>query len=187
MVALCWIANNRQWKQFVRRRVDQILESSSREDWYFCPGSLNPADLPSRGKFRDSLWLLDFPATPEAQATRKLMLLESGRCTMNVSRLRYLCIEIFKTINKLNPSFMQEIFKVKYSIYSLREINNLVHYRPNQITFGSNSLRSLGPQIWDGLPNDMKSAENLNILKDMLKKWEGPYCKCKLCKYVDSN
>ena len=115
------------------------------------------------------------------------LLLKSGMCTMNVSRLRYLCIEIFKTINKLNPSFMQEIFNVKSSNYSLREINNLEHYRPNQITFGSNSLRTLGPQIWNGLPNDMKSAENLNILKDMLKKWEGPYCKCKLCKYVDSN
>ena len=56
MVKLCWIVNNRQWKQFVRRRVDQILESSSREDWYFSQGSLNPADLPSRGKFRDPLW-----------------------------------------------------------------------------------------------------------------------------------
>ena len=61
MVTLCWIVNCRQWTQFVRRRVDQILEFSSREDWYFCPGSLNPADLPSRGKFHsisnnNSLW-----------------------------------------------------------------------------------------------------------------------------------
>ena len=56
MVTLYWIVNNQQWKQFVRRRVDQIIESFSREDWYFCPGFLNPADLPSRGKFRYSLW-----------------------------------------------------------------------------------------------------------------------------------
>ena len=61
MVTLCWIVNCQQWTQFVRRRVDQILEFSSREDWYFCPGSLNPADLPSRGKFHsisnnNSLW-----------------------------------------------------------------------------------------------------------------------------------
>ena len=70
--------------------------------------------------------------------------------------------------------FLQEMFKVKSSNYSLREITNLAHYRPHQVTFGSNSLRSLGPQIWNGLPNDMKSAENLNILKDMLKKVGGP-------------
>ena len=93
---------------------------------------------------------------------------------MHVSRLRFPCIEIFKTINRSNLSFMQESFKVKSSNYLLSEINNLEHYRPNQVTFGSNSLRLLGPQIWNGLPNDFKSAENLNILEDMLKKWKDP-------------
>ena len=75
-----------------------------------------------------------------------VLLSKSGRCTMRVFRLKFLCIEIFKTLNKLNPSFMQDIFKVKSSSYSLRGTNNLQHYRPNQVTFGSNSLRSLGPQ-----------------------------------------
>ena len=37
MVTLCWTVNYRQWTQFLRRRVDQILEFSSREDCYFCP------------------------------------------------------------------------------------------------------------------------------------------------------
>ena len=64
---------------------------------------------------------------------------------------------------------MQDIFIVKSSSYTLREANNLQHYRPNQVTFGSNSLQSLGPQTWNELPNDMKLAENLNIFKTMLK------------------
>ena len=89
------------------------------------------------------------------------LLLKSERCTMHVSRLRVFCIEVFKTLNNLNPSFMQDIFKIKSSSYSLRKPNNLQHYRPNQVTFGSNSLRSLGPQIWNGLPKEIKSAENL--------------------------
>ena len=100
---------------------------------------------------------------------------------MHVSRLRLFCIEIFKTISKLNPSFMQETFKVKSSTYLLREINNLEHYRPNQVTFGSNRLRSLGPQIWNGPPKDMKSAENVTVVNDILKKWEGLNCKSRLC------
>ena len=54
-VTLYWITNNRTWKPFVRRRVEQILLSSSREDWGFCPGLLNPADLPSRGKYGQDL------------------------------------------------------------------------------------------------------------------------------------
>ena len=38
---------------------------------------------------------------------------------MNVNRLRILCIEIYKTINNLNPEFMRDLF-------SLRETNRLI-------------------------------------------------------------
>ena len=103
---------------------------------------------------------------------------------MQVSRLRVLCIEVFKTLKNLNPSFMHDIFKIKSSTYSSRNPNDLQHYRPNQVTFGSNSLRSLGPQIWNGLPNEIKSAENLNSFKHLIKKWDGPNCKCNACQHV---
>lgn len=49
--ALCWIRNVKPWTQYVRHRVSKILESSSREQWFHCPGLQNPADLPSRGKY----------------------------------------------------------------------------------------------------------------------------------------
>ena len=32
---------------------------------------------------------------------------------INIRRLRFFCIEIYKTLNDLNPSFMKEIFKKK--------------------------------------------------------------------------
>ena len=63
---------------------------------------------------------------------------------------------------------MQDIFKIK-SNNSLKNSNNLQHCRTNQVTFGSSSLRSLGPLIWNGLPNEMKSAENLKSFKTMMK------------------
>ena len=77
----------------------------------------------------------------------------STKCTMHVARRRLLCIEIFKTLNHLNPPFMQSIFELRSSIYSSRNPNNLAYFRPNQTTFGSKSLKSIGPQIWNGLPN----------------------------------
>ena len=55
IATLCWIKNARPWKQFVRNRVSDILTSSSRGEWFYCPGPQNPADLPSRGKFGPSL------------------------------------------------------------------------------------------------------------------------------------
>ena len=48
-VALCWIKNASVWKQYVRNRVDEIKSLKSVDSWRFCPGSENPADLPSRG------------------------------------------------------------------------------------------------------------------------------------------
>ena len=41
------------------------------------------------------------------------LLLKSGFSSMNVKRLRTLCIEISKTLNYLNPSFMKEIFSLR--------------------------------------------------------------------------
>ena len=46
---LCWVKNNKLWKQFVQHRIQEIRRSSSKDAWRFCPGSKNPADLPSRG------------------------------------------------------------------------------------------------------------------------------------------
>ena len=41
------------------------------------------------------------------------LLSKGGKPKMNVSRLRTLCVEICKTLNDLNPSFINDIFKFK--------------------------------------------------------------------------
>ena len=46
---LCWIRNNKPWRQYVQHRVNEIRRLSDKEKWRFCPGELNPADTPSRG------------------------------------------------------------------------------------------------------------------------------------------
>ena len=43
--------------------------------------------------------------------------------TMNVKRRRFLCAEIYKTINNLNPSFMEQIFELRETNRSVREKN----------------------------------------------------------------
>ena len=47
--ALCWIQNQGEWKQFVRHRVNEILQLSKKHDWRHCPGEDNVADIGSRG------------------------------------------------------------------------------------------------------------------------------------------
>ena len=41
----------------------------------------------------------------------------------------------------------------------------------NQVTFGSKSLRKLGPKVWDSLPYHIKFSENLYSFKMIIKHW----------------
>ena len=46
------------------------------------------------------------------QLSYEELLDKANSSTMNVKILRILCVEIYKTINNLNPSFMEQIFEL---------------------------------------------------------------------------
>ena len=73
---------------------------------------------------------------------------------MNVRRLRTLCIKIYKTVNDLNPSFMNNIFILKINDREVRDKYKLNLNIPkwNQRTFGYKSLKVLGSKICNILP-----------------------------------
>ena len=54
------------------------------------------------------------------------LLLKSGFPSMNVKRLRTFCVEIFKTLNNLNPSSMKEIFSLRQTDRAVREKYKLI-------------------------------------------------------------
>ena len=73
---------------------------------------------------------------------------------MEIKRLRCLAIEIFKTMNNLNPYYMKEIFS-KSTNLTYRPLD--INFNQNNTTkFRNNSLRSLGPHIWNFLPSEIK-------------------------------
>ena len=48
MTILCWLKNSKPWKQYVRIHVEEIQKRTDITYWRFCPGTENPADIPSR-------------------------------------------------------------------------------------------------------------------------------------------
>ena len=47
---LYWILDSeKEWKQFVQNRIMEVRSLIPKEHWRFCPGELNPANLPTRG------------------------------------------------------------------------------------------------------------------------------------------
>ena len=74
---------------------------------------------------------------------------------MIIVRLRYLYLEIHKTVNSLNPAVKTDIFKLSDSKKPAQKILlNLNVIRPNQVRYGETSLRV-------NLPTHIKSATNL--------------------------
>ena len=45
---------------------------------------------------------------------------KAGKATMKVNRLRSLFIEIYKSINNINPMYMNEIFKLRKTSKAVR-------------------------------------------------------------------
>ena len=117
------------------------------------------------------------------QLTYEELLDKANSSTMNVKRIRFLCVEIYKTIKNVNPSFMKQIFELRETTRNVREkyrLNlNIPNY--NQVTFGK-SLRIFGPKVWNSLSYHIKSSKNLETFKIVIKNWGGVNCKCVICK-----
>jgi len=50
--------------------------------------------------------------------------------------------------------------------------------------YGSYTLKSLGPRIWNKLPSDIRNCDNLLNFKKLLTLWSGPRCRCNGCIYL---
>ena len=72
-------------------------------------------------------------------------------------------MEIYKTMNILNPEFMRDLLSLKKTSRLIREkyMLNLCIPVHNQVTFGRKSLRVFRPKVWNSLPYHIKSSENL--------------------------
>ena len=106
----------------------------------------------------------------------------SGTSTMQIKRIKQLAIEIFKTVNNLNPDFMKNIFTSKQNA-RVRPHDLLVRSH-NTATYGDKSLKMLGPKIWNAMPTEIKRETSLSKLKEYVNLWSGPSCKCNLCKSI---
>ena len=100
---------------------------------------------------------------------------------MEIKRLRNLALEMFKTINDLNPSFMRSIFSAKLNA-RVRPNDLLVKARKSA-TFGDKSLVILGPKIWNALLQNMKAENSYAKFKEYIATWFGSKCKCNVCSF----
>ena len=64
---------------------------------------------------------------------------------------------------------------------SKRRKNNLEIPSQNTVKYGDKNIRSLGPHILNGLPEEIKNENSYDKFKEYLNAWYGPKCACSLC------
>ena len=132
--ALCWLDNEGEWKQFVRKRVDQILQAGIQ--WRYCPTEDNPADVGTRGTTPELLqncnkwwegpqWLTTRHNWPQRSRTSSNEEVEEERrgttvitTTTDVAKGR-----IGQSINAYKYSSGRKLFRI--TAWVLRFVNNI--------------------------------------------------------------
>ena len=89
----------------------------------------------------------------------------SNYVSIHQSHLRFLTIEVYKSLIKVNPEFTWELFDKNPVQYNLRK-GDIVYLPPTRSScYGINSLASHGSLLRNSLPNNVKQSHNLEEFK----------------------
>ncbi len=73
--------------------------------------------------------------------------------TLHMRCIKAILSEVFKSLNNLNPNFINKMFQVKYITY---DSNILCQPKFNKITYVKNTFSYYGTHIWNSLANNIK-------------------------------
>ena len=116
------------------------------------------------------------------------LLSKDNSVRVHLRNIQFLAIEMFKVKLGIAPTFMNDIFRIRDITNDrvsgkLRIPTEFYNYvNPKSVRYGSETLRSLGPIIWNILPHDTKKSKSLMIFKNRIKSWIPTLCPCRLCK-----
>lgn len=109
----------------------------------------------------------------------------SNTSTLYVKRVRMIAQEVYKALHDLSPKYSQELVRSRHSRYPTRRPLDIYTPKVNQVKFGYRSFTYEAPVLWNSLPNEIRTAENVSVFKGLIKVWNGQTCRCNYCKYKD--
>ena len=119
----------------------------------------------------------------ENSLTFKELLEKDGSVTIHHRNIQQVGIEMYKIKNTLSPIVMQKIFPDRnYNGPNTRSQKDFKIPHINSVKNGQESLRFMGPKVWEMVPVTIKNARSLSIFKNNIKRWTPERCPCRLCK-----
>ena len=111
-----------------------------------------------------------------------ILLEKSDTVTIHIKNLQKLMLEIFKSMNHLNPSYIWHLHERKEIQYDLRTKHLCKLPITRTIKFGMESLSFRGSLLWNNLNDEIKELPTVASFKRKIKTWTGEACNCKICK-----
>ena len=110
------------------------------------------------------------------------LLQRDGTLRIHMKNVQKLMVEIYKTINHLNPPYLWNLFTKKIEEYDFR-IQILCKLPPARSQrFGKNALKFKGSLLWNSLSDENKTAKSLALFKQEIQSWNGSQCTCNICR-----
>ena len=116
------------------------------------------------------------------ESTFEELLVKDNSITVHDQNIKLLALEMFKVKNDIQPNVLGRFVTQYEHNYNTRQNTQFLREKVNSTTYGLESIRILGPKIWELLPQSMKLIDNINLFKDKIKRWKVEDCPCKLCK-----
>ena len=97
----------------------------------------------------------------------------------NIQQLGFRKVQKFLRVKTLK--IVNEIFRIRNETsYELRQRLSFHTPSVNTVFSGTESIRFLGPKIWELVPNNIKYPQNLGDFKTTIKKWKPISCPCRV-------
>ena len=90
----------------------------------------------------------------------KVLLEKDNSVTIHQRNIQALTLEVYKTLNDLNPGFMKEIFYLKQHEYPTRN-QQIVYPTPRTVSYGLETFGYKASQLWSNIPNEIQQAPDI--------------------------
>ena len=110
------------------------------------------------------------------------LLQKDNSVTIHTRNIHKLATEMYKIKHNISPNYISDIFPRSYSTYNLRLNSDFRKPVVNTVMWGSETLRNIGPKIWELLPLNIKESPSLKSFKIKVQLWKPENCPCRPCR-----
>ena len=104
------------------------------------------------------------------------LLMKDNSFSIHERNIQSLAIEIYKFLNGLSPSFLNNVFHKNISnSYDLRNHKELYFRNLKTVRYGTETVSYMVPKIWSKIPETNKMSSSLESFKSKIREWK-PEC-----------